>query len=88
MSYQPSFLRDIAQCRAPVMSVRHTSPCPPCGEATARSLPDNSKIRRALLLLMSRGRSWEPVRPSSFRRAPSRCRARRRLHRHSGFLCL
>ncbi|CAD7559385.1 FIG00642651: hypothetical protein [Citrobacter europaeus] len=30
----------------------------PCGEGSARSLQDNSKIRGYLLLLMSGGRGW------------------------------
>ncbi|HBI10799.1 MAG TPA: hypothetical protein DDY57_11770 [Franconibacter pulveris] len=35
----------------------------PCGEVNARSLQDNSKTRNALFLLMSGGRSWNPVGP-------------------------
>ncbi len=38
-------------------------PCPPCGEGSACSLQDNSKIGPGLLLLMSGGRSWNPVGP-------------------------
>ncbi|EMR52912.1 hypothetical protein A670_01954 [Salmonella enterica subsp. enterica serovar Dublin str. UC16] len=34
---------------------------PLCGEGSARSLQDNSKIRNSLFLLMSGGRSWYPV---------------------------
>jgi hypothetical protein len=53
-----------AQMRKPPhLATLHSDSLPPCGEGSACSLQDNSKIGPGLLLLMSGGRSWNPVGP-------------------------
>ncbi len=56
----------IANAASPAREGLPVFPCSPCGDANARSLQDNSKIRPCLLLLMSGGRSCNPVAPRRF----------------------